>query len=164
MDFFIFWFETHPCGYIKRHNKPHTSPSLWLWGCQATPNTSTWLQPCNLLWYSHTHQCTRTTHCFKSPALFCKCLTSEVDEVTWLCYLCLSKLMTLPKEEVWKENRNFTGHQMTVWSFPTNFLARAGQRNLDPYRGCASVCRLWSLVPSSRILLSLPNFLARLTD
>ena len=144
MDYFMLSPQTHSCSYIRRHNRLHTSPSLWLEGCQATPRTSACLRPCNLfLWrsqHTHTHAHTHTHTHTHNPILFnylflrCQRLASEVGEVTQPFYLCLSKLMALPKGEVWKENRNFTGHQMTAWSFPTRFLDRhTGQRNLGPY-------------------------------
>ena len=72
---------------------------------------------------------------------------SKADEVTCLsCRLCLLVVMTMPKREVWRENWNFSGHQMTEWSFPTNFLDTGQPAELGPVlrlRLCLSP--LWSL-------------------
>ena len=90
------------------------------------------LHPCKLFLVDlSVHTCVHTIK-WSRPHLLFGVSTSKVDEVTLLCYLSLYMSMAMPKGEVWNENWNFSGHQMTVWSFPTYFLDKGLPVELGP--------------------------------
>ncbi len=145
-DYFIVSPHTHPCSYIRRHKKHHTSPSLRLEGCQATRRNvclAASLRPFVALANRHVR-----THLGPFNHL---CCAVRVLPQRWMRLLGSVICVYLSKWRCQKEKSKRRTETLlnSRWQHGVSKLTSwtdVAVGNWTPYWDRVSVCLLWSLV------------------